>query len=208
MKSMHLALAALFAAASATPTLAVVVTFDAQPEVYYAPPVIESGFKFERVNEGFGTNNNSNWPSNGTVHLMTFTNSGSTSGFVLTAVDGSVFKLGKFDFASGFVSGLAPVNTLTVEGYGGESDFIYTFVSGVDFNTSQYSTLSLNGLSAAEVIFTATGPDNRASFDNFILTRLNAVPEPATWAMMILGMGMVGSAMRRKNVKTTPAYSA
>lgn len=37
-----------------------------------------------------------------------------------------------------------------------------------------------------------------------------AVPEPATWAMMILGMGAVGFAMRRRkaNVTTTVAYSA
>ncbi|MCU6456053.1 PEPxxWA-CTERM sorting domain-containing protein [Sphingomonas sp. A2-49] len=37
-----------------------------------------------------------------------------------------------------------------------------------------------------------------------------AVPEPATWAMMILGMGAVGFAMRRrqKNVTTTVAYAA
>ena len=26
-----------------------------------------------------------------------------------------------------------------------------------------------------------------------------AVPEPTTWAMMIMGFGLVGSAMRRRN---------
>ena len=35
----------------------------------------------------------------------------------------------------------------------------------------------------------------------------SAVPEPATWAMMILGFGMVGSAMRRRNVKTTVNFA-
>jgi hypothetical protein len=35
-----------------------------------------------------------------------------------------------------------------------------------------------------------------------------AVPEPATWAMMILGMGAVGFAMRRRRaVKTTVSYA-
>jgi hypothetical protein len=37
---------------------------------------------------------------------------------------------------------------------------------------------------------------------------LPAVPEPATWAMMILGMGAVGFAMRRRRaVKTTVSYA-
>jgi hypothetical protein len=48
------------------------------------------------------------------------------------------------------------------------------------------------------------GVDNFA-FDN----PTPAVPEPATWAMMILGMGAVGFAMRRRqkgNVTTTAAY--
>ena len=29
---------------------------------------------------------------------------------------------------------------------------------------------------------------------------MNAVPEPATWAMMILGLGVVGTSMRRRKV--------
>jgi hypothetical protein len=33
------------------------------------------------------------------------------------------------------------------------------------------------------------------------------VPEPATWAMMILGFGMVGSAMRRRNMKTNVSFA-
>mgnify|MGYP001794655335 CR=1 FL=1 len=34
-----------------------------------------------------------------------------------------------------------------------------------------------------------------------------AVPEPATWAMMLLGFGMIGTAMRRSR-KQTVRYSA
>lgn len=43
----------------------------------------------------------------------------------------------------------------------------------------------------------------------YLIADIAAVPEPATWAMMILGMGAVGFAMRRhrKNVTTTVAYS-
>ena len=37
---------------------------------------------------------------------------------------------------------------------------------------------------------------------------ISAVPEPATWAMMLVGFGMVGFAMRkRSNVRTTVSYA-
>lgn len=36
---------------------------------------------------------------------------------------------------------------------------------------------------------------------------VSAVPEPATWGLMILGFGAIGGAMRRRNHKTTVAYA-
>jgi len=33
------------------------------------------------------------------------------------------------------------------------------------------------------------------------------VPEPATWALMILGFGAVGGAMRRRNAKTSVRFA-
>ncbi len=49
--------------------------------------------------------------------------------------------------------------------------------------------------------FTASNPQSlySLSFSNGIVNGLTgAVPEPATWAMLILGFGMVGGAMRRR----------
>jgi hypothetical protein len=41
-----------------------------------------------------------------------------------------------------------------------------------------------------------------ASGGNFNGTgNLTAVPEPATWAMMIMGFGLVGGVMRRRSMK-------
>jgi hypothetical protein len=37
------------------------------------------------------------------------------------------------------------------------------------------------------------------------LTITSGVPEPATWAMMIVGFGLVGSAVRRRNRQVSPA---
>ena len=36
---------------------------------------------------------------------------------------------------------------------------------------------------------------------------VSAVPEPATWAMMIVGFGMVGGAARYRRHKTTTTYA-
>lgn len=38
--------------------------------------------------------------------------------------------------------------------------------------------------------------------DNTRLTLISAVPEPATWLMMILGLGVIGGAMRRRPKQT------
>jgi len=41
----------------------------------------------------------------------------------------------------------------------------------------------------------------------FLTASVSAVPEPATWAMMLIGFGAIGFAMRRRNaVKTRVAY--
>lgn len=46
------------------------------------------------------------------------------------------------------------------------------------------------------VMFTTTDPQG-FSFDNFTFNE-SAVPEPATWAMLILGFGLVGVNLRRR----------
>ena len=49
-------------------------------------------------------------------------------------------------------------------------------------------TLSVQGASSGMAAYTG----------DFTLSALAAVPEPATWALMILGFGAVGGAMRRR----------
>ena len=49
--------------------------------------------------------------------------------------------------------------------------------------------------------------NNEVMFDNLVAGRTNAVPEPATWLMMIFGFGAVGGTMRyrRRSIKVTYA---
>jgi hypothetical protein len=45
-------------------------------------------------------------------------------------------------------------------------------------------------------------------FDNIVLADVPAVPEPATWAMMLIGFGLIGFVARRaRKVKTTVLYA-
>jgi hypothetical protein len=55
-----------------------------------------------------------------------------------------------------------------------------------------------SGLSGASQTFSVTGLNNLGVVGGIQVTQVAAVPEPSTWAMMFLGMGAVGVAMRRK----------
>ena len=122
---------------------------------------------------------------------------------------------GSFQFDWGSID---DYNTLTIHTTTG--DVIYTPGSGAFLNPAngdQFSGLT-NG------VFTIFGTDilgfslasSRNSFeiDNFAVAGgLNpltggGVPEPATWAMMILGFGTVGALMRRKRAQERQARVA
>ena len=112
---------------------ATVLNFAAQPEAYSVSPIIEEGYTFNSTADGLGTNNAGLWPSNGTMHLMSWTNGGGSSGFTLTANDNSVFSVTSFAFGSGYVNQSEPASSLVVSGTGGNGAFSQTFTSGVDY---------------------------------------------------------------------------
>ena len=60
-----------------------------------------------------------------------------------------------------------------------------------------YGTPSLNGVGSFIGLGTATPYSQQVTFAKFSLAT-GSVPEPATWAMMLLGFGAIGVAMRRK----------
>jgi hypothetical protein len=80
---------------------------------------------------------------------------------------------------------------------------------GADYCPFAAASLTFSGI-ARSVVF--GGSVNAQVFDDFTFgsaTVGGAVPEPAGWAMMILGMGAVGFAMRRRaRITTRVAYTA
>ncbi len=181
---------------------AALIDFDGMGDRYWLNTVADQGYVFSADYDGMGVNNNALWPSNGTTHLMTWTNRGASSGFTLTSADSSVFSVESFEFAGGYNRGSRPVDTLQVSGWlDGQLVSTQTYVAGIDFfNASSYSLLQVAMLGIDSLQVEALGANNRAQFENFIVEPFLAqIPEPA--ALGLMGLGLTGLALFRRRAR-------
>jgi hypothetical protein len=76
----------------------------------------------------------------------------------------------------------------------------FNFTENVGTGDTFYAFLASNGESITNVYFSAGNPPTAFSLIKQVRIDLaaGAVPEPATWAMMLLGFGGIGVAMRRR----------
>ena len=89
---------------------------------------------------------------------------------------------------------------------GNQDVFIGSFTANQGYATYQAQG-SYNVDTQFKLFFRNVGGDNvGAILDNVSLTA-TAVPEPATWAMMITGFGFVGGSMRRRANRTTASFA-
>lgn len=149
-----------------------------------------------------GTDDGSTWAGIG---------NGDPGGWSLQGTNGSTFmgfNGGSYSLKLNFASLLSQF-TLDAARSGGSSSgtgiTISAFLNGslISTNTAvfgdinRWSTLTLAG-SFDEVRITGTGTEFRPfGVDNVVFSdSVAAVPEPATWAMILLGFGFIGGAMR------------
>ncbi|NJC35214.1 hypothetical protein GGR88_002728 [Sphingomonas jejuensis] len=209
-------IAALLLAAVATPAAAatVVLDFDAARGTngrtgYVYGPWIEDGFQ---VSANRCSTSNTCFVTTGTTLSSldrtgaALTNFQGNAVTTIARVGGGAFALDSLDIANNYgnFSGYGPA-TMDV-------DFTFNFADGSSLartyvlaNTAG-QRLTVNSLTfdlapLSSFSFTPrAGSSGFAQFDNIRLSDVAAaaVPEPATWAMMIGGFGLVGGAMRRR----------
>jgi hypothetical protein len=97
--------------------------------------------------------------------------------------------------ASAFSAGnsQALYNTSTFGGYNQSGTFSLDLIEGQSYGI-QVGGRNFDSDSRVQGTFTLTGD---------AIATAGAVPEPASWAMMILGMGAVGGALRRRSKVST-----
>jgi PEP-CTERM motif len=137
------------------------------------------------------------WPSPGQLHMDPSGFAGNTNTFTF---GGNAFNPTSIDISYIDFGG----STLTFSGF----DSLNTLVSTLAF-TGPSGTLNLSSLGN---IFSLRMVDTvgHISVDNFVLSAASsgAVPEPATWAMMLAGFGLMGFALRNANGRRKASQTA
>ena len=97
----------------------------------------------------------------------------------------------------------------TFQAYDMNNSLIYsspiTVLQGAWSNPGTYQTMLFNSTDGvSKIVFQGSNIVGNTSIDNVTVT---AVPEPEEYAMMLLGFGMVGHQIKRKQRKAAPAIA-
>jgi len=198
MKSVTLALAAAALLGAAPQAQAAVTVIDFDEFAHTKPGPYGADYYTRVVSEGFEFTN-SLGANTLAILAMNHVYSADPDGAALTTiysgvtkvrrVDGALFNLLSFDF--GDLSNSGAAGTM----------FNLTWSDGKTQSTRKLAFDGARGLQTADLNlsnlewFTV---DTQAHFDNIRVSDLAAVPEPGTWALMILGFGSAGAALRRR----------
>ena len=132
-------------------------------------------------------------------------NGGYTIGMTSSVTASSLFYQNLAGIGPTFVPGTSTYVFNTLAGFG-DTYGANAFVSAFGVGNGSGAGISFNALADNLALTTTAGTRSV----NFASSATSAVPEPATWAMMLMGFGMVGAGLRsRRNGKvTTPVAFA
>nr|WP_295661618.1 FxDxF family PEP-CTERM protein [Polymorphobacter sp.] len=138
---------------------------------------------------------------------ITFARNGANSGFyeftisqpnttgVSSFTNSAVGKIGMFNFLS--------LNLYSGFGIGGTKLETGTIVPRAGGTTQAYLDPYTFGTGNYTIAYSGTVKGRPASVGSSVTFALAAVPEPASWALMVVGFGMVGFAARRRTTAVT-----
>lgn len=205
IKAIAATAATALALATATPALAVTTflsTFDSVPVSagsYVTLPSLEgwtavSGGGIELQNHVFGAS-----PFSGDNLIELDSTSNTTISRIIEA--GSYILTGQVSARPGVAAATSGIDILVGNTVISSQTYDGTGLTDTVWNPFSFA---FTVVTPTELIFRASGPSDTvgAYLDNIGLTGAAAAPEAATWAMLILGIGFVGGAMRRRRQNT------
>jgi hypothetical protein len=177
------------------PTGPIFYDFDASTPVYSPPGVVVTGSTPGGFAQPLGSTGNyfSVGPSTsspGTIFFGPF-----TGNLAISFIWGSVDTYNTLEFVDQFGNALA------------------TFTGNQIFNPANGNQTSPNTNPIVTFLFSGTDVTNLAGMrlsstqNAFEIDNINVVPEPGTWAMMLLGFGAIGIAMRRRRSTRLTAFA-
>lgn len=190
--------AATFAAlATVSPAQAATIDFDSGIN---GPSYSESGVTFTALGGGSFTTGFGNTP-NGTFGLIV-DNFNPIQGSFLTAVSTVSVDLGDYN---------GDADDLFLRAYDSANNFLGQATLTIPGSFTGLMTLDVSFAGISRVEFGGVGANGASNVyaDNFSFDMAaSAVPEPATWGLLLLGFGVMGGAMRARSRKSVLARSA
>ncbi len=203
MKSLVALGAALLISGSVQAATTIIVDFnELVPFDTYNSPLVSGGLKFENPGDGVGADAffavGDGWVlgADGSQLVPNYFGSVTT----VSRADGKSFDLYNFEFSDVWDFADDPV-TITLVFDTGSAEIVKSFTADENYGM-QVANVNVTGIRSFTLVTSGSVWDeNTVTLDNFNYAVV--VPEPATWAMLIAGFGLVGLTARRRRLRAS-----